>query len=148
MNVVPMAGCAVGSFDVTRGYVVVSGLPGSGKTTVTRALSTELDRPLFCKDTIKEALAAVLQVPEINASLQLGSAAIAALIAVACESRRWVVESSWNKKLALADLARLQGPIVEVFCSCPPRRAWERYVARTESRHPAHFDLERLGEPH
>lgn len=135
------------SGDVTKGYIVVSGLPGSGKTTLASALAAELDLPLFCKDTIKEALATVLEVRDVEASRQLGSAAIAALIAVAREARGGVVESSWNRQLALDDLARLQGPIVEVFCSCPSRTAWERYAARAASRHPAHLDLERLAEP-
>lgn len=100
------------SSDVTNGYIVVSGLPGSGKKTLAKALAAELDLPLFCKDTIKEALAEVLEVRDVEASRQLGRAAIAALIAVAVEAGRGVLESSWNKRLALTDLARLEGPIV------------------------------------
>jgi hypothetical protein len=58
-----------------------------------------------------------------------------------------VVESSWNREFALDDLAQLEGPIVEVFCSCPSRTAWERYADRAASPHPAHLDLDRLLEP-
>lgn len=132
---------------MSGGYVVVSGLPGSGKTTLARAMANELDLPLLSKDTIKEALGETLEVADLEASMALGRAAIAALIAVAVEARQGVIESSWNKPLALADLARLEGPIVEVFCSCPPRVAWERYVARAATRHTAHLDLERLDDP-
>ena len=44
-------------------YVVVSGPPGSGKTTLAPRLAAELDLPLIAKDTIKQALLAVLDVP-------------------------------------------------------------------------------------
>jgi ribosomal-protein-alanine N-acetyltransferase len=36
--------------------VVVTGVPGSGKTTLARSLAVELGLPLISKDTIKEAL--------------------------------------------------------------------------------------------
>jgi len=39
-----------------RRFVVVSGLPGSGKTTVAQALAPLLKLPLFDKDAILEQL--------------------------------------------------------------------------------------------
>jgi predicted kinase len=44
--------------DETKGrrFVVVSGLPGSGKTTVGRHLAAALDLPLLDKDAILEGL--------------------------------------------------------------------------------------------
>jgi len=42
-------------------YVVVSGTAGSGKTTLAVPLAAELQLPLICKDSIKEAMADVLR---------------------------------------------------------------------------------------
>jgi predicted kinase len=43
-----------------RGFVVVSGPPASGKSSLAPALAAELDLPLLAKDVIKDALAARL----------------------------------------------------------------------------------------
>jgi predicted kinase len=45
-------------------FVVVSGSPASGKTTLARAIASELNLPLIAKDAIKEALMSVLPVPD------------------------------------------------------------------------------------
>ncbi|MFB4316819.1 zeta toxin family protein [Actinomadura sp. 21ATH] len=39
--------------------ILVNGLPGAGKTTLARTLSRHLELPMFSKDIIKEAHAAV-----------------------------------------------------------------------------------------
>ena len=67
-------------------FVVVSGPPASGKTTLARAVAPALGLPLIAKDTIKEALMAVLPVPDVAASRVVGRASVAALLAVAAES--------------------------------------------------------------
>ena len=67
-------------------YVVVSGPPGSGKTTLAAALAPALGLPLIAKDTIKEALMAVLPVPDVVASRTIGTASVAAMLAVAAQA--------------------------------------------------------------
>ena len=49
---------------LTNGFVVVSGLPASGKTTLARQLADELNAPLISKDEIKEAMATAIPVKE------------------------------------------------------------------------------------
>jgi predicted kinase len=49
-------------------FVVVSGPPASGKTTLARTLRPALGLPVMAKDTIKEALMTVLPVPDVPAS--------------------------------------------------------------------------------
>ena len=83
--------------DLTRRYgahvsdalfVVVNGPPGSGKSTLARSLADALGLPLVAKDTIKDALLAVIPVAGIDASQQIGRVAIAAMFAIAAESPR------------------------------------------------------------
>ena len=55
--------------------VFVTGIPGAGKTTVSRALSKALMLPLLSKDAIKEILFDQLGVKDREWPLQLGAAA-------------------------------------------------------------------------
>ena len=124
-------------------FVVVSGPPASGKTTLARAIAPVLGLPLIAKDTIKQALMTVLPVPDIETSRIVGAASVAARLAVAAESAGAVLESVWHRSRALADLRRLPGNIVEVFCRCDPQTAQRRYALRAGTRDAGHFDAER-----
>jgi predicted kinase len=124
-------------------FVVVSGPPASGKTTLARTVAPALDLPLIAKDTIKQALMTVLPVPDIETSRIIGSASVAALLAVASETSGAVLESVWHRSRALAGLRRLPGNIVEVFCRCDPQTAQRRYALRAGTRNAGHFDAVR-----
>lgn len=125
-------------------FVIVSGPPASGKSTLAAVLATELMLPLVAKDTIKDALMSVLPVPDIEASSQLGQAAMAALLAVASASPIGaVLESNFHRSVTVDRLRRLPGVVVEVFCRCDRAVAGTRYRARTGTRHPGHFDADR-----
>ena len=124
-------------------FVVVSGPPGSGKTTLAQALAPALELPLLAKDTIKQALMTVLPVPDVETSRLLGSASTAALLAVAGETSGAVLESVWYPDRSLSGLRRLPGAIVEVFCRCDPAVARRRYAERSGSRAAEHFDEQR-----
>jgi predicted kinase len=133
--------------SASRLFVVVSGPPASGKSTLAPALAGELRLPLFAKDTIKDALMSVLPVPDVDASRQLGRAAVAALLAIAAESPCGaVVESNFYRSRAVVDLRRLPGRVVEVFCRVDREVARTRYEARAGSRHAGHFDTIRSAE--
>jgi predicted kinase len=125
-------------------FVVVSGPPASGKTTLSRAIAPAAGLPLIAKDTIKQALMTVLPVPDVGASRVVGRASVAALLAVAAESGGAVLESVWHRSRALDDLRRLPGQVVEVFCRCDPVLAAERYALRAGFRDAGHFDAERV----
>ena len=125
-------------------YVVVSGPPASGKSTLAPVVARELGLPLVAKDTIKDALMSVLPVPDVAASRQLGRGAVAAMLAVAAESPTGaVIESNFYRSVARQNLRELPGAVVEVFCRCPKAVALERYQRRAGSRHAGHFDGDR-----
>jgi hypothetical protein len=103
--------------------------------------------PLVAKDTIKDALMAVLPVPDVDASRHLARAAIAAMLAVAADSPIGaVIACNFHRSTAVEGLSQLPGPIVEVFCRCDRDLAWARYQARAGNRHTGHFDAVRTSD--
>ena len=125
-------------------FVVVSGPPASGKSTLAPSLADELELPLLAKDTIKDALMSVLPVPDVEASRQIGRAAVRAMLALATESRRGaVLESNFYRSVARDELGALPGCVVEIFCRCDAAVAARRYRARAGTRHAGHFDAVR-----
>jgi predicted kinase/GrpB-like predicted nucleotidyltransferase (UPF0157 family) len=125
-------------------YVVVSGLPGSGKTTLARALAGELRIPLLSKDVIKEALYDGLGIGDVDWSKQLGAASMDALFALASDTSGAVLESFWDREHAPKQLASLGRPVIEIHCDCGTELARKRFRARVGAdRHPGHLDGER-----
>ena len=128
-------------------FVLVSGPPASGKSTLAPLLAERLSLPLVAKDTIKDAFMSVMTVPDVKASRQLGRAAVAAMLAVAAQSPIGaVIESNFHRSVARAELQRLPGRIVEVFCRCDAEVAHGRYQARVGTRQGGHFDEVRRRE--
>ena len=125
-----------------RGFVVVSGPPGAGKSSLAPRLAAALDLPLLAKDVIKDALADALGASDLPRSRELGRAAVHVLLATARTAGRGVLEGVWHD-YARAPLAALPGPLVEVFCRCPPDVLRARYAARSHSRGAGYFDLDR-----
>ncbi|MDQ3897032.1 MAG: AAA family ATPase [Actinomycetota bacterium] len=124
-------------------YVVVSGPPGSGKSSLSRPLAATLGLPLVAKDRIKEAMMDSLGAGDLEWSKRVGRAAMRVLFALAADAGAAVLDSTWSPELAPADLATLRAPLIEVYCECPPEVAQARFRERLTTRHPGHHDGDR-----
>lgn len=128
-------------------FVLVSGPPASGKSTLAPQVARELGLPLIAKDVIKDVLMSVLPVPDVEASRELGKAAVAAMLAVAEQSPIGaVIESNFHRARTIGPVGALPGTVVEVFCRCDRAIAEERYRKRAGTRHAGHFDHVRTAE--
>ena len=133
--------------DIGRRFVVVSGPPASGKSTIAPAIAAHLGLPLIAKDTIKETLMSALGAPDVETSKRLGRAAVATVFALATESPVGaVLDGNFHRSIAVDALAGLPGSVVEVFCRCSRDETAGRYAARAGTRHPGHFDEVRSAE--
>ncbi|MFC8042549.1 AAA family ATPase [Nocardia sp. NPDC057353] len=133
---------------MTELLVLVNGLPGSGKSTVGRALAAALGAQFLAKDVVKEALADC--VDDAAGVAALGGVAMDAVWALARAVPGTVVVDSWwfrprDLHLARAGLERCAAErAVEVWCDVPAETARSRYADR---RRPAFYqDQQRLAE--
>jgi predicted kinase len=129
-----------------KSVVLVNGIPGAGKTTLSGPLAAELGFPLLAKDTIKESLFDSLGIRDRAWSRQLGAASATVMSAlvrhmsgpvvldinVSPENRHFFVDDCKSAGVEL---------VVEVWCEIPTELAFERYQARVgTTRHPGHCD--------
>jgi predicted kinase len=132
--------------------LIVSGAPGSGKTTLARRLASDLRLALLVRDELKEALADALGAPpDVAASMRLGAGAYAMLYLAAKKlieaGAGLIIESNFRRGVSEAELKPLlrSSDAGLIHCSAAPELVQSRYTQRTSrgERHAAHLDAER-----
>lgn len=138
--------------------VLVSGLPGTGKTTLGQRLSQELHLPFIHKDGIKEVLFDQLGWHDRSWSQQLGRASSELLYYFAEAQLRvgcsLMLESNFDPAFATPKLLALQAQypfqLWQIFCTTADAVRFQRFQQRAESgaRHPGHVDHLNYAEFH
>jgi predicted kinase len=134
--------------------MIVSGVSGTGKTTLARRLSTHFALPLVSKDMIKEELANVLGCADLLESIKLGRASIALMYrfaeAILKTHHSCIIESVFHPEISTQDLISLQDRCpflaLQIHCKAEIPIIVERWKQRLESgeRHACHMDNVRI----
>ncbi len=119
---------------------MVTGLPGSGKSTLSRQLSTSFGLPLLSLDVIKEAIVDRLDIADRFAVRGAAREILTRLVPhcpQGCIIDIWVnpVYDDGEVRDALKALGQVR--FLEVVCTTSAELAIERYAVR--ARHPAHL---------
>ena len=128
--------------------ILITGLPGTGKSTLARTLARHYAMPLICKDAIKEPLFDTFGAPDREDSRRLSNASFAVMFSVlrdcVAAGADVILEGNFRPGEHERPLNEISAGIAQVFCSVtePVRLARLKARASDPSRHPGHRDAE------
>jgi len=130
---------------MTRKYIIVSGLPASGKSTIGEKLAELLDFRYIDKDTFLEKLFVSRGIGNTEWRQKLSRDSDVQFVGEATRSKKAVVVSHWKtdttEALSGTSTDWLRNPmysVVEIYCSCSVETAVSRFELR--QRHSGHLD--------
>ena len=130
---------------MNRRFVIISGLPGSGKTTLGRRLANALHLPALDKDDFLEQLFEARGIGDTDWRRALSRESDRMLREAATAASGAVLVSFWRQSGMVPDsgtptdwISGLSTRIVSVRCLCPTMLAARRFVDRM--RHAGHLD--------
>jgi catechol 2,3-dioxygenase-like lactoylglutathione lyase family enzyme/predicted kinase len=136
--------------------LIVTGPPGTGKTTIGRRLAADLRVPYLSKDDLKEQLFDQLGWRDRAWSRRLGRACVALLWQLAdhelAAGRSVLLECNFTPAHATEDVLALQARYalrpVQINCYADGAVLYERFKQREQSgtRHPGHVGLDALDD--
>ena len=134
--------------------IIITGHSCTGKTTLGKHISKQLELPFIYKDGFKEALFNSFQVNDIKTSAQLGKACFD-LMHYTTESLlqskiSHILEAPFNPEYENKRFQYLVKEYdllpIQILLKADPEVLYQRYVKRSESkeRHPGHMDMLRI----
>ena len=129
-------------------YIIISGIPGCGKTTLGFKLSSALGIPMLDKDDILEAMFDSLGTGDSVWRERLSRSSDEVLQKLVSKLDKAIVTSWWQHPKAIDKsgsstdwVSSLDGEIIEIYCNCSASEAMKRFQSR--KRHKGHLDKTR-----
>ncbi|MDD9271365.1 AAA family ATPase [Paenibacillus sp. GCM10023248] len=139
-------------------FVIINGLPGTGKTTLAKRLAQDVRLPLFSRDGLYETLYEAMECQHHGCPENMAPAAFALLYEVAgtllSAGQSLVTEGFFGRpELRSAEFLKLRKASdfqpLQIMCQADGEVILSRYLQRMgrSDRHEGHRDLEWLEQP-
>lgn len=129
-------------------FIIISGPPASGKTTLGRQLKEHYNLPFIYKDLIKETLFDTLGIADSDWSGKLGNSSIVLLYKLLNEAlsakKSLIIESAFfgkqDTERTKSIIEKYQAKPIEIYCTASNKIIIERFAKRETSleRHKGH----------